>query len=130
MVTRLETTKTLSTVDDAVLYQYCMLFSETEQIVVDSEANRKLCLKLQRLAQKLRGDDLVNAIEHIVKLQYLVNNATKMLRQQRMALRQYLVEFGQTPAARTRVKIRKSEDKPKGKLFEFMQGGKADPATS
>jgi P27 family predicted phage terminase small subunit len=105
MVTRLDLAKTLSTVDDAALYQYCCLFAETEAIAVAQLTNAALVLKLQAAIEKLRdGEQIVRAIESIVQLKKLEIKSTAQLRQGHMALRQYLVEFGMTPAARSRVK--------------------------
>ena len=106
MVTRLSAAKTLSTIDDAVLYQYCCLFAETEAIQLAHRANAQLVAKLQVVIKKLRGEDqIVNAIAQIVQLKKLEVKSTAQLRQGHMALRQYLVEFGMTPAARGRVKV-------------------------
>lgn len=126
MVTRLETSKTIAVVDDAALYQYVQLFAETERIIADNAATRALAARLKKAARTLEGRDLVDAIGHIVKLQFVLAKETQQLRQGHMALRGYLVEFGMTPAARTRVKIPKSE-KPQSKLMAF-RGGKADSA--
>jgi len=125
MCTRLQTSKTLSIVDDAALYQYVELYAETEGIKADNLAVRKLSAALKRTIAKLEGDRLVDAIREIVKLQLIIQKQATQLRQQRMALRQYLVEFGQTPAARTRVKVVKpAEEKQPSKLVAFT-GGKA-----
>lgn len=128
MVARLEKSNTLAVVDDAALYQYCLLFAESEQVRADAEGNRKLAAKLHRMTAKLTGNDLVTAIDRIVDLQQLVANSIKTLRGHRMALRQWLVEFGQTPGSRTRVKIMK-DAKPKSKLLAFRGGKTDDPAT-
>jgi phage terminase small subunit len=42
MIGRLDSSKTLSVVDDAALYQYAMLFGETEAVVRDQAENRRL----------------------------------------------------------------------------------------
>src|SRR6185436_20366349 len=39
MIGRLASSKTLSSVDDGALYQYCQLFSETEAITTTKRAN-------------------------------------------------------------------------------------------
>jgi len=106
MVLRLEAAKTLSKVDDAALYQYCQLFAETEAIVVTHRTNVALVAKLQKAIGKLRdGEQIVRAIELIVQLKKLEVKTTAQLRQGHMAVRQYLVELGMTPAARSRVKV-------------------------
>lgn len=127
MVARLQKSNTLAVVDDAALYQYCLLYAEAEQVRVDAEINRKLAAKLHKSTAKLTGNDLVQAIDRIVDLQHLVAGAIKTLRGHRMALRQWLVEFGQTPGSRTRVKIMK-DAKPKSKLLAFRGGKSDDPA--
>jgi len=106
MVARLEAAKTVSIVDDAALYQYCCLFAETEAIVVAHRTNAALVAKLQTAIDKLRdGEQIVRAIESIVQLKKLEVKSTAQLRQGHMAVRQYLVELGMTPAARSRVKV-------------------------
>lgn len=106
MTARLEQACTLSLVDDAALYQYVQLFAENEAGAADVASNRRLIARLKKAAlAKLEGPELVRAIETLVDLQRLVNRASRDLRQGHMAIRQYLVEFGMTPASRTRVKV-------------------------
>ena len=123
MVARLEQSQTLSIVDDAALYQYCKLFAETEGVEVDAAKARKLSDSLKTLAAKLDGHELVEAIGKIVELQKIIAGLTTKLRQQRMAIRQYLVEFGMTPSARSRVKVSPGA-KPQSKVDAFRQQGK------
>ncbi len=108
MVDRLERAHTLSAVDDAVLYQYCGLFAETEGILTAKRENtalvKRLLAALDRRKAQLSGDQVVNALAQIAILRALDAKHTTQLRQGHMALRQYLVEFGMTPAARSRVK--------------------------
>jgi phage terminase small subunit len=103
MVARLDLAGTLSTLDDAPLYQYCCLFAETEGIRADRVALKTLSAKLMIAIQRLKGEALVEAASEVVKLQFVLAKQTAQLRQGHMALRQYLVEFGMTPAARSRV---------------------------
>jgi len=105
MVGRLEAAKTLSIVDDAALFQYCCLFAETEGIRDARLANARLVKKLLVAIERLRGDAMVDAIAQIVQLKKLEVKSTAQLRQGHMAVRQYLVELGMTPAARSRVKV-------------------------
>lgn len=105
MVDRLEAAGTLSTVDDAALYQYCCLFAETEGILTSRRTNAALVQRLKQAIRKLRGEAMVAAITQIVQLKKLEAKHTAQLRQGHMAVRQYLVEFGMTPAARSRVKV-------------------------
>lgn len=113
MVGRLATTATLTIVDDGVLYQYVCLFAETEGIGVAHRTNVALVDKLQTAIDKLKdGEHIVRAIEAIVQLKKLEAKHTTQLRQGHMALRQYLVEFGMTPAARNRVDPTAPAEKP------------------
>jgi phage terminase small subunit len=105
MITRLEQSGTLSVVDDAALYQYAKLYAETEQIEADQAEVRRLALTLAKPIKKLQGATLVDALQTITALRGLIAKATRDLRQGHMAIRQYLVEFGMTPSARTRVKL-------------------------
>lgn len=108
MVNRLEAAKTLSKVDDAALYQYCTLFAETEAIVVAHRTSVALVVKLEAAIDKLPPaayELLVEAIAQIVQLKKLEAKYPSLLRAGHMAIRQYLVELGMTPAARSRVKV-------------------------
>ncbi len=106
MVDRLTKNGALSIVDDAVLYQYVKLYAETEQIDTDQQENRKLSGRLSKaLTTDLAGPELVELVRRIVDLRVLIGKATRDLRQGHMAVRQYLVEFGMTPSARSRVKL-------------------------
>ncbi len=122
MVARLEESGTLAVVDDAVLYQYAHLFAETEALQSDLAENRKLSTVLKKQVTRLDGSELVQAIKQIVELRYLVNKSTRDLRQQRMAIRQYLVELGQTPGSRTRVRGSGGATPTKSKLETFLDG--------
>jgi P27 family predicted phage terminase small subunit len=104
MVARLDTVHTLSVVDDAALYQYVRLFEETECIREDYDRLRKLSGTLMKMARKLQGGDLVEALGKVTALEHQMGRQTIRLRQGHMAIRQYLVEFGMTPSARTKVK--------------------------
>jgi len=120
MVNRLEASHTLSTVDDAVLYQYVHLFAETEGILESRRTNARLAKKLYAAIDRLvvaheraQGPEdpdasvlnITKAVAQIVALKTLDAKHTTQLRQGHMAIRQYLVEFGMTPAARSRVKV-------------------------
>jgi P27 family predicted phage terminase small subunit len=84
MVDRLELAKTLSVVDDAVLYRYCRLHARAERLERQIAGLRSLFYR----------DHLGNPKVH---------PGVAQLRSYDQALRGYLVEFGMTPAARTRV---------------------------
>jgi P27 family predicted phage terminase small subunit len=115
MVRRLEDSGTLSNVDDAALFQYVSLFAETEAVSRRQESTDALIAKMDAAIGGTEecpgpsGGDLVVAIQAIVKLKQLDASYIVQLRQGRMAIRQYLVEFGMTPAARSRVKAAKQD---------------------
>lgn len=133
MIDRLEAAKTLSTVDDAALYQYCCLFAETEGIQASRRQTAALVTRLVATIDRLvavAADhdpkaaiiDAAAAIAQIVKLKQLDVKHTTQLRQGHMAVRQYLVEFGMTPAARSRVKV-PDTPAPVDPMEEFELGG-------
>jgi len=124
MVIRLEASKTLSKVDDAALYQYCCLFAETEAIVVAHRTNAALVEKLIVAIDKLPpGEAFVDALAQIVQLKKLEAKYPAQMRQGHMALRQYLVELGMTPAARGRVKVPDAPETAADPFAEFDTPG-------
>lgn len=105
MVGRLSVVGSLSTVDDAALYQYARLFAETEAIAV---TQLETAATIDLLEENLHGEDRENLLlvaQEITKLRQLESRYTTQVRQGRMAIRQFLVEFGMTPSARSRVKL-------------------------
>jgi phage terminase small subunit len=147
MVDRLEASQTLATVDDAALYQYVCLFAETEGILTARRENaalvKTLIAAIARFEARLReiaaadrqaesvtvidgGLDLAAAIAQIVQLKKLDTKYTTQLRQGHMALRQYLVEFGMTPAARSRVKVPQTPA-PEDPFLEFDDQAEKGP---
>ena len=112
MMVRLEMCGSLTKVDDATVYQYCQLYDETEKVTAQqSEARAGLAILEENLGgsrhgeEKLSAADIVQLFQQIVTLQKLISKCTDQLRQGRMAIRQYLVEFGLTPASRGRIKL-------------------------
>jgi P27 family predicted phage terminase small subunit len=108
MVERLEVSQTLSIVDDAALYQYASLFGETEDVQAAQRETTALVATLQAAIARNDTDpdvDLSSTLKSLVLLRQLQAKYTTQLRQQRMALRSYLVEFGMTSSARSRVKL-------------------------
>jgi P27 family predicted phage terminase small subunit len=103
MVERLAKNQVLTIVDDAVLYQYCQLYEETESIQSDTLRLRKFSQDLMELAKTLQGQDLVTTLERVAELEVVLSKQFTKLRQGHLALRTFLVEFGMTPAARSRV---------------------------
>jgi P27 family predicted phage terminase small subunit len=137
MVARLELSKTLTLVDDAALYQYVCLFGETEDtqdlrretaalVVTLQTAVAREATRIGNVAEPV-ADDVIevvgDAVAQMLRLQQLIAKQTTQLRQGHMAIRQYLVEFGMTPAARTRVSPgrRESDRTPVNPLDRFTQ---------
>lgn len=119
MVVRLTESGTLSRVDDAAIYQYARLFAETEQLAVSrEEASGSIRIMEDNLAG-IENGDLAAVFQEITKLRQLEKGYATSIRQGRMAIRQYLVEFGMTPAARSRVRLPKADDKPKVGIRAF-----------
>lgn len=123
MVNRLEQAGSLSKIDDAAIYQYAKLFAETTEAEHHMMSSRRMVDKLVVLTNKLDGDSLVNAMREITNLERVLSNYVATVRQGRMAIRQYLVEFGMTSSSRGRVRLPQGSDKPTGKLALF-RGGK------
>jgi P27 family predicted phage terminase small subunit len=113
MLVRLEQSQSLSVVDDGAIYQYCRLYGETEAIADQQDEAKaglrvleeNLDVKPENPEERLSPADIVQLFGQIVMLRKLISKCTDQLRQGRMALRQYLVEFGLTPASRGRVKL-------------------------
>lgn len=121
----LEKLQTLSTVDASAIYQHCLLVGDTEQLRKDREKNLELVNQLRRVVvERLQGEQLTEAMFQLVKLQSLIGRQAVQLRQQALAIRQYLMEFGLTPASRSRVKVQPERDSMQTKLLSFS-GGRA-----
>lgn len=118
MVALLEELRTLSIVDGAALYQYAQLFSETEELVERkrhcaelietlreflSDQHNAVATNVDLSGQTSKKVDAVKAIQEITKLSQLVSRYGTQIRLGRMALRSYLLDFGLTPASRSRV---------------------------
>lgn len=124
MVHRLTTTKTLSLVDDGALYQYCDLFAETEALKGKYWVIEKQTRQLTKIVakQKLDGSEFVAALKQITELQRQSIGLVTKLRQNHLALRTWLVEFGLTPSARTRVKqLGGGAERLQSKVDQFRQ---------
>jgi P27 family predicted phage terminase small subunit len=91
MVTRLELMKTLSVVDDAVLARYCQLHARAD-----------------RLERQVAALPSAFYVDHLGNEK--VHPAFSQLRSYDQAIRGYLVEFGMTPAARSRVRLPPAAD--------------------
>ncbi len=125
MVGRLERSGVLSIVDDAVLLEACQLFEETQRLRRDEQRLRRLSGTLTKAAKTLTGPDLVAAIADIIKLQAQIGRLSTAVRHGHMAQRQYLVELGLTPLARSRVKVaaappKTAEDVKKSRYLDAL----------
>lgn len=109
MIVRLTDSGALSTVDGGALYQYCQLFAETEGIALTKAETEQSIDRLEENMSGLEGGELVQCFQEITKLRQLEARYITQVRQGRMAIRVFLVEFGLTPAARSRVKIAKPD---------------------
>ena len=110
MLSRLSVSKVISVVDDAALYQHARLYAETEAIASQQEALSASVQILEENIRGLEGPDLVVVFQEISKMRQLEARYSTQVRQGRMAIRTYLVEFGLTPAARGRVRLPEKPD--------------------
>jgi phage terminase small subunit len=95
----------LHKVDLFAVYQHCNLYSETERV---SEQQKEAQAGLRILEDNLsdiQAEDKVQLFTQIVTLHKTISKCTDQLRAGRMAIRQYLVEFGLTPSSRGRIKL-------------------------
>lgn len=122
MLVRLELSGAMSKVDDAALYQYCRLFAETEELSASKSEVKESVARLEESAadSDLETKDRMALYLEIGKMRQLEAGYDNKIRQGRMAQRQWLMEFGLTPAARTRVKL--PPKKPESKLDKFRRG--------
>jgi P27 family predicted phage terminase small subunit len=95
----------LHKVDADAVYAYCQLWSETELVKQQQDEARAGLKVLEENLSDIAAEDKVALFTQIVTLHKTVSKCTDQLRQGRMAIRQYLVEFGLTPASRGRVKL-------------------------
>ena len=93
MCADLRAQQTLATTDAAALRRYVNLFARAERLEV-------AMVGAAAFFDKVSVDGA--GVEHV---ELKVHPGFAQLRQYDMALRSYLVEFGQTPAARARVKV-------------------------
>ncbi len=95
----------LHKVDAEAVYAYCQLWSETEHVKAQQEEARAGLRVLEDNLSDVQAEDKVALFTHIVTLHKTISKCTDQLRQGRMAVRQYLVEFGLTPASRSRIRL-------------------------
>jgi hypothetical protein len=99
MVDRLTASRTLSTVDGALLWNYVQLWAACCRLQADADALERTWY------EKVSVDGA--GVEH---REPRVHPVFAQLKQYRLALRVLLVEFGLTPLSRNRVKV--SADAP------------------
>jgi hypothetical protein len=87
------------------------LFAETESIAITKLETESSIDRLEENLAGLEGGELVACFQEITKLRQLEARYINQVRQGRMALRIFLVEFGLTPAARSRVKVNADDSK-------------------
>ncbi len=109
----------LHRVDVHAIQQYCHLYAETESVALERAETRAGVRILEENIRGMEGADLVQVFTEIVALRKLISKCTDQLRQGRMAMRQYLVEFGLTPASRGRIKL-PVESEPQDEFAAFQ----------
>lgn len=120
MVGILEEQKTLSRDVAGALFQYCCLFEESQEIKAQRIERAKTVELIQDSLPDLDSDQKLVAIDNITKLLTLDTKDATQIRQYRLAIRAYLVEFGATPAARSRVK-QVNDSKPAAPTSPFAK---------
>ena len=117
MVASLRLSRTLSPVDAHALYQYVCLVAEAEALTVKQELAEAAVDMLRDSQGDIEKADLLPFFQELGKMAKLAASYDGKITSKRSTMRQYLVEFGLTPAARSRVKI--PTEKPKSKLEQF-----------
>ena len=122
VIVSLSNNKTLSIVDAHALFQYCELFAETQELKADYWRLRKSSTQMLKAIKGLTGAELVKALGHVTQMEHEISRLTTKLRQNRLAVKSFLVEFGLTPSARTRVKqIGGGGERKMSKVDQFRQ---------
>lgn len=85
------------------IYQFARLFAETELLVIEKEEAQSAVQTLRDSQGDVEKSDLLPFFVELGKMMKLAAGYDSKIRSSRMALRQYLVEFGLTPAAVSRV---------------------------
>ena len=91
MVKLLKGSEMLTVVDGAMLYNYCCLHGDAEEIKAELRA-------LKRRKGRATGSDRLEVSK-------LMQRFLSQVRQYRQAIRMYLVEFGLSPSSRNRVDL-------------------------
>jgi phage terminase small subunit len=109
------------TVDGAALTQYARLYGETEGIAAQQRDVIATANTLRASLDGLTGPDYTFTVSQITALVTLAAKHTDQLRNGRNAIRLFLVEFGLTPASRSRIRL--PEDAPAdADQFAALQG--------
>lgn len=120
MIERLRDCKILAAVDGAAIYQYCLLFAETEELATKQEEIGAALDVLEQSLGDFKGPELIACFQEMTKMRALESRYTTQIRQGRMGLRVFLVEFGLTPASRGRVRL--PEQKPEAESWDALDG--------
>jgi hypothetical protein len=118
MIVRLSLSKTISLVDDGVIYQHVLLFAETEQLVIEKAEARAAVERLLESQGDVEKSDLLPFFQEVGKMMKLSAGYDSKLRSNRVALIHALAEFGLTPVSRGRVKVASADE---GALDPFAQ---------
>jgi phage terminase small subunit len=95
----------LHKVDLFAVFQCVKLWVEIERVGEQQSEARAGLRVLESNLSDIQAEDKVQLFSEIVNLHKIVSKCTDQLRAGRMAMRQYLVEFGLTPASRGRIKL-------------------------
>lgn len=98
----------LHKVDAETVYAYCQLWSKTMQVEAQQDELRASLRVLEENSgdlKELSASERQSYFTNLVTLQKLISKCTDQSRSGWMAIRQYLVEFGLTPASRGRIKL-------------------------
>ena len=104
-VGHLEVSKSLSAVDALSIYELAVLHAETEALAEQRDLTLAAVDRLEENQGDIGQDDLLAFFQELGKMRRLAASYSTQVRQGRMAIRQYLIEFGLTPASRGRVKL-------------------------
>ncbi len=123
MVERLTLTGAIERVSDAAIYQCALLFGQIEETRQRYEDDQRLDRELtaQLKTPDLETEQYLAILGPLNDTRKRLLSATTTLRQGHMAMRQYLTEFGLTPASRARVKL-----PPKSKTVDNEKANRAD----
>ena len=107
MVERLTLTGAIERVSDKSIYHCALLSAEIEAVrarfAVDEALDKRLTALLER--PDITTAQMLEVLGPLNDVRNRLRSSTTTLRQGHMAMRQYLVEFGLTPASRARVKL-------------------------